>query len=172
MAKNIVIAEGTQGKTFTGVSKIRTTKQGGGSLNWVPEDEAGNYVTLKTKRIRENGTYTAAADKATGYKSVEVSVSPKVKSQSFEYNGTYQAADYDVDGFSQVRINVKGGSDVKLKSKKIIYNGTYKAEDDGADGFSSVSVLVSGTVSDIGDLRYLMKGFDLDVNHGAMNGGD
>lgn len=68
MSKNIVIQEGGVGKTLT-VDKLKTSTVGGGSCQWVPEDE----TQLGTKYISENGTYRASDDGYYGYSEVTVS---------------------------------------------------------------------------------------------------
>lgn len=68
MSKNIVIQEGGVGRQFT-ADKLKTALVGGGSCNWVPEDE----TTVGTKHITENGTYKASDDGYYGYSQVTVS---------------------------------------------------------------------------------------------------
>ena len=69
MSKNISIQEGGTAKTMT-VNKLKTTLVAGGTCLWVPEDE----VSLGTKHITENGTYTASEDGKYGYSQVTVNV--------------------------------------------------------------------------------------------------
>ncbi|MCR5718677.1 MAG: hypothetical protein K6F80_06570 [Oscillospiraceae bacterium] len=69
MAKNITILEGSTSKSFSNVNKLRVNNVGGGTSDWVPEDE----VQLTTKHISENGTYTASDDGYYGYSEVTVS---------------------------------------------------------------------------------------------------
>ena len=69
MSKNITIQEGGTVKTMT-VHKLKTTLVAGGTCLWVPEDE----VSLGTKHITENGTYTASEDGKYGYSQVTVNV--------------------------------------------------------------------------------------------------
>ena len=153
MPKNIVIAEGTQGKTFTGVEKITTKLQGGGTCRWVPEDEAGEYVRLKTKTIRENGEYEASAEDATGYSKVTVNVNTKTKAKSITSNGTYNAADENYDGYSTVTVNVSGGGGgSNIGNKKVITNGIYRAAADNLDGYGMVTVAVENTIPNIGQI--------------------
>lgn len=154
MPKNIVIAEGTTGKTFTGVEKITTKLQGGGTCRWVPEDEAGEYVRLKTKTIRENGEYEASADEATGYSKVTVNVKTDTKAKSITSNGTYNAIDDGVAGYSTVNVNVSGGGGggSDIGDKKITANGIYRAAADGLDGYGMVTVAVENTIPNIGQI--------------------
>lgn len=167
MAKNIVIAEGTQGKTFTGVEKIRTKLQGGGSQNWIPEDEAGEYAKLKALTVRENGEYIASRDNVAGYKSVKVNVKANTKSISIDHNGTYNAADEDIDGYSSVRVNVAGGG-TKLGTLTAHNNGVYNAADKGYDGYKTVNVSIKGIANDAGIMMHYMIGSALDVEAGEM----
>ena len=67
--KTIVMYEGNQPHTFS-ASKLRTPLQGGGTCDWVPEDE----VQLTTKFVSENGTYNAASDEFYGFSQVTVNV--------------------------------------------------------------------------------------------------
>ena len=69
MSKNITIQEGGTAKQMT-VNKLKTTLVAGGTCLWVPEDE----VSLGTKHITENGTYTASEDGKYGYSQVVVNV--------------------------------------------------------------------------------------------------
>lgn len=69
MSKNIVIQEGGVGRQFT-ADKLRTNLVEGGTCLWVPEDER----SVGTKRITENGTYSAAEDELYGYSVVTVNV--------------------------------------------------------------------------------------------------
>ena len=69
MSKNIAIQEGGTAKSMT-VHKLKTTLVAGGTCLWVPEDE----VSLGTKHITENGTYTALEDGKYGYSQVTVNV--------------------------------------------------------------------------------------------------
>lgn len=67
MAKSIIIQEGGIGKQLT-VDKLRTNKVGGGTCNWIPDDEA----RLTTKSISEDGTYNASDEGYYGYSQVTV----------------------------------------------------------------------------------------------------
>lgn len=64
------IQEGGTAKNLT-CAKLKTAKQGGGSMFWVPEEE----VQLGTKSINKNGTYKASSDDKYGYSQVIVNVS-------------------------------------------------------------------------------------------------
>lgn len=108
MSKNITIQEGSVARTFT-AAKLRTGLVSGGTCNWVPEDEAEDYVSLRSKDIDENGTYYAADDGTVGYSSVVVDVKPDVIRQVFTANGTYKASDDGADGYSVVTVKVSGG---------------------------------------------------------------
>lgn len=147
MAKNITIAEGSQAKNFSNVAKIRTNVIGGGTQNWVPEDEAGMYANLGVAEITKNGTYKASDENLDGFSQVAVSVQPKTKTKTITKNGTYKASKDKVDGYSEISVQVPtegGGGDPTLVTKEITENGTYNASDDSADGYSSVTVNVSG----------------------------
>lgn len=142
MGKNITIAEGAQAKNFNSVSKLRTNLIGGGTQDWVPEDEAGLYANLGIAEIDKNGTYKAVDENLDGFSEVAVQVKPKVTTLNVTQNGTYKAKKDKVDGYSEVSVEVSTGGN--LITKDISENGTYNASDDNADGYSSVSVNVSG----------------------------
>lgn len=144
MSKNITIAEGTQAKNFSNVSKIRVNNIGGGTSNWIPEEEAGLYANLGEANITKNGTYKASDEDYDGFSKVTVKVDPKVTTKTVTKNGTYKAKKDKVDGFSEVSVQVPTGGDATLISKTITENGSYNAGDDNADGYISVNVNVSG----------------------------
>lgn len=73
MSKNITIQEGGTDKSLNSIKKIKTSKQGGGSVLWIPEDD----IDLGTKTITKNGTYKAKNDGKTGYSQVTVKVTNK-----------------------------------------------------------------------------------------------
>lgn len=174
MPKNIVIAEGTQGKTFTAVEKIRTKLQGGGTCNWIPEEEAGDYTNLKNKTIRENGEYLPSADNCTGYKKVTVNVKTKTKSIRITENGTYNAADESVDGYKTVTVNVAGGGGgggTNIGDKTIKMNGIYRAAADGLDGYGTVTVSISGITPKAGKMLDYVRVSFLSFRAGNMTGG-
>lgn len=170
MAKNIVIAEGTQGKTFTGVEKIRTKLQGGGSQNWIPEDEASEYAKLKALTVRANGEYIASRDNVAGYKSVKVNVKANTKSISIDHNGVYNAADEDIDGYSSINVNVTGGG-TKLGTLTAHNNGVYNAVDKGYDGYQTVNVSIQGIAHEAGIMMHYMRGNAIIVDAGLMREG-
>jgi len=174
LPKNIVIAEGTQGKTFTAVEKIRTKLQGGGTCNWIPEEEAGDYTNLKNKTIRENGEYLPSDDNCTGYKKVTVNVKTKTKSIRITENGTYNAADESVDGYKTVTVNVSGGGGgggTNIGDKTIKMNGIYRAVADGLDGYGTVTVSISGITPKAGKMVDYAKVTFLNFRAGNMTGG-
>lgn len=108
MAKNITIAEGHQGRNFTGVKKIQTDLVGtSGRQYWIPEDEAGDYADLIEKSITENGVYNAADDGCDGYKTVKVGVTDsELGTKRITKNGTYEAVDDGYPGYSEVEVDV------------------------------------------------------------------
>ena len=59
MSKKVSILEGQTSKHFSGVDFLRTDKQGGGTIDWVPEDARKRL----TKTINQNGTYYAENEK-------------------------------------------------------------------------------------------------------------
>lgn len=109
MSKNITIAEGAQSKNFNNVAKIRTNLIGGGTQNWIPEDEAGNYANLEEIYISENGTYYADDEGVDGFSKVSVNVSggeAKLITKEITANGTYNASADAADGYSEVYVNI------------------------------------------------------------------
>ncbi len=58
LAKDITIAEGGVGRNFGSTTKLKTDLMGGGTQYWIPEDEAGDYVTKRHLNVTQNGTYT------------------------------------------------------------------------------------------------------------------
>ncbi len=74
MGEIVRINAGSKARGFEGVDKLRTQLSGGGTCLWVP-----SYgVRLGTKRVTENGTYSAADEQLYGYSSVQVNVDAEV----------------------------------------------------------------------------------------------
>ena len=57
MSKNITILEGRETRTFGNVEKLQTNLIGGGTQNWIPEDEDASYVETEDLSVDENGYY-------------------------------------------------------------------------------------------------------------------
>lgn len=144
MSKNITISEGLQAKNFSNVSKIRVNNIGGGTSDWIPEEEAGMYANLEELSVSKNGTYNASDEDVDGFSKVIVKVDPNVTTKTITKNGTYRAKKDKVDGYSEVSVQVPTGGGGELITKSISENGTYNASEDGADGYSSVTVNVGG----------------------------
>ena len=68
MAKNIIVEEGGAAKLFNRVKKLRTQLQGGGTCDWIPQNE------MSTKTVTDRGTYSASADGVWGYTQVTVDI--------------------------------------------------------------------------------------------------
>ena len=68
MAKDITISEDGVAKAFTGVGKLVTRTQGGGTCRWVPEDELGVGTFV------DNGTYHAGSFSLDGFEKVVVAI--------------------------------------------------------------------------------------------------
>ena len=109
MSKNITIKEGAVAKNFTGVKKLSTNQMGGGSVSWIPEDEAVDYVRLKKITARQNGTYTAEDESCDGFSEVKVDIPSDVKDKVITTNGEYLAAEDNCVGYRKVTVNVSGG---------------------------------------------------------------
>lgn len=90
MSKNIVIQEGGTGRQLS-VDKLKTNLVGGGTCQWVPEDE----VRLTTLHVSENGTYSASDDGYYGYSEVNVSGVGTVVGKDPDGSGDEAAASVD-----------------------------------------------------------------------------
>lgn len=108
MAKNITIREGDTAKQFT-AKKLKVNQVGGGSVNFVPEDEAIDYVDLKDHEFKENGTFNPSDFNCDAFGQVKISIPSNVKEKTFTKNGTFNAADDNVLGYSKVTIAVPAG---------------------------------------------------------------
>lgn len=108
MAKDITIQEGGVARNFTGVEKLTTNVIGGSTQNWVPEDEAENYVETGHLRVDENGHYNASDDGYIGYGEVDVNVAnaANLTDKHITSNGTYSASEDGADGYSSVDVDV------------------------------------------------------------------
>ena len=69
MSKNIIIQENGVAQSLSNVEKIKTNVQGGGTVDWVAEDD----VALSPLTITANGTYTPGAG-VYGFDTVTVDV--------------------------------------------------------------------------------------------------
>ncbi len=70
MSKDIIIQKNGVDQTLTGIEKLRTPKSGGGTCDWIPEDEAKGGVLYTNK----NGTYAASAANLRGFTKAVVRV--------------------------------------------------------------------------------------------------
>lgn len=104
MSKNITILEGGETRTFGNVEKLQTNLVGGGTQNWVPEDEAGDYVDADELSVTENGYYVP--DEGKFYNAVDVLVEeePELEEITITENGTYTPQ--NAVGFSSVSVEV------------------------------------------------------------------
>lgn len=98
MSKNITIQEGGIAKSLT-VDKLKTDLVGGGTCNWVPEDE----TQLITKSVTKNGTYEASSDGAHGYSKVIVNVAGGSVTGKGSDGNTHT---YNVDGQGNIEDEV------------------------------------------------------------------
>lgn len=133
MAKNISILEGRKSRNFSQTRKLRTNLVGGGTQDWVPEDEAGDYCNFESIEITENGTYIPQGH---GYKEAVVNVKNGADdfiAKTIVKNGTYKPADDGAAGYSSVDVKVGGiGSEYTFK---IVQNGI---------NITGMDILVSG----------------------------
>lgn len=74
MSKNIVINNNGTTETWEAVDAIRMNAVGGGTVDYMPEDE----TTTGTITITANGEYEAADDSLYGYSTAIVNVPGKV----------------------------------------------------------------------------------------------
>lgn len=108
MAKNITIREGDTAKQFT-AKKLKVNQVGGGSVNFVPEDEVLDYVDLKDHTFNQAGTFMPSQFNCDGFRQVKIDIPANVKEKTFTKNGTFNAADDNVLGYSKVTIAVPAG---------------------------------------------------------------
>lgn len=108
MAKNIVIAEGGTAKNFT-AKKLQTNLQGSGRVNWIPEDEAVDYVNLKDHIFHEAGTFKPEDFNCDGFGEVTIDIPADVKPKTITENGEFYAADDGCLGYSKVTVAVPAG---------------------------------------------------------------
>lgn len=175
MSVNVSISRLRDERNVSGVDKIITNtpsgseEESGGSVTWVPENEARSYVSTDTLEVSENGTYPEKGEEGTYYNEVKVNVEGGRETESTELidektitaNGTYYAindatnTDAKKAGYEQVNV------EIPLTAKVITENGEYYATDDtSAEGdpvqaWSSVEVKVEGDGS--GDGRKIAK---------------
>lgn len=108
MAKNITIREGDTSKQFT-AKKLKVNLVGGGTANFIPEDEVADYVDLKDHEFKENGTFNPSDFNCDGFGQVKVSIPSNVKEKTFTKNGAFNASADNVVGYSKVTIAVPAG---------------------------------------------------------------
>lgn len=93
MSKNIVIQESGVDKALSSISKINTNLDGGGSADWVPQDE----VNLGEITITTNDTTVKA--KSQGYYAFsEVKVKANGKAVGKKKNGQWKVVSVDSNG--------------------------------------------------------------------------
>ena len=91
MSKNITIKIDGVSTNLT-IDKLRTSKEGSGTVDWVPEDS----VALESLTVDSNGTYNPSQGKS-GFSDVSVSVpgtSVTGKINGVEYTVTVDANGY------------------------------------------------------------------------------
>lgn len=119
MAKNITILEGRETRTFGNVEKLQTNLVGGGTQNWIPEDEAASYVDAEDLSVDENGYYEPDAGTFFSSVDVNVEVEPELEEITITENGIYTPSG---DGFSQVSVEVDeggGGDDPSVHGNEV-----------------------------------------------------
>ena len=108
MGKNITLREGDTSKQFT-ADKIKTNLVGGGTCNWIPEDEAVDYVDLKDHTFTAAGTFLPSQFNCDGFRQVKIDIPADVKEKTITANGDYYAADDECLVYSKVTVAVPGG---------------------------------------------------------------
>jgi len=108
MGKNITLREGDTSKQFT-ADKIKTNLVGGGTCDWIPEDEAVDYVDLKDHTFNQAGTFLPSQFNCDGFRQVKIDIPADVKEKTITANGEYNAADDECLGYSKVTVAVPGG---------------------------------------------------------------
>ena len=120
MAKNITILEGRETRTLGGVQKIQTNLAGeSGTCNWIPEDEAADFVDADVLEVDENGYYEPEAGSFYNGVDVQVEVEPDLEEITITENGVYLP---DGDGFSRVSVEVDSsgsGDDPEVHGQEV-----------------------------------------------------
>ena len=88
MSKNIIIKEDGVDVSITGANKIKTPKQSGGTMLWVPEDE----TNAGTITITKSATYQASDNNLYAFSKAIVNVEQKTHVSGKGTDGNY----YDV----------------------------------------------------------------------------
>jgi len=91
MSKNIIIVNNGTTETWESIGKIRTSKHGGGSEVWLPEDE----TTTGEITITANGQYDAADDGLYAYSKAIVNIN----AVRGTINGTMYEVTVDENGY-------------------------------------------------------------------------
>lgn len=153
MSKSIIIDEAGLPKALT-VDALRTSKQGGGTEDWLPVDET-NLVELD---IGGSGTYRASNYGAYGIAVARVTpkygggaTSKAAQQPVFENLHTpaiREGGNPKYMGARLLKTNLQGGGtclwvpedEANLESKYVDHSGTYTAQADGCYGFDQVTV--------------------------------
>lgn len=163
MSKSVSISRLREARNVAAVDKIITNTpstgedDSGGSVTWVPEEDAADYIDADTLDVSENGTYTP--EDGNYYNVVKVEVEGGASSgdsaelideKTIKANGIYYAIDDAQDADSKTAAYEQVNVEVPLAAKVITANGYYDATDDTSaegdpvQGFSSVEVKVPG----------------------------
>lgn len=153
MSKRIIIDEAGLPKALT-VDALRTSKQGGGSEDWLPVDET-NLVELD---IGGSGTYRASNYGAYGIAMARVTpkygggaTSKAAQQPVFENLHTpaiREGGNPKYMGARLIKTNLQGGGtclwvpkdEANLESKYVDHSGTYPASADNCYGYSQITV--------------------------------
>ena len=149
MAKNITIREGDTSKQFT-AKKLKVNQVGGGSVNFIPEDEALDYVDVKDHTFKENGTFNPGDFNCDAFGQVKIDIPANVKEKTFTKNGTFNASADNVLGYSKVTIAVPAGGGGGPYTVRFFDDGGNIIKTDAAvpyDGTASCTLL-DGTKKD------------------------
>lgn len=117
MSKLVSIVEGQSSKQFNNVGFLRTSLQGGGYCDWIPEDER----VLKSKSVTKNGTYKAINDSAYAYDEFTVNVPKKDSVTGKKPNGNEATVSRDNEG-NLVETGVPSSIRITTNPSKMTYS--------------------------------------------------
>ena len=163
MSENISIkVDGTA--TTVGVDRLRTDKEGGGTVEWMPESELKEAAGL---RVWRNGEYAASSFDVDGFDVVEVGLTARggagaeltsVPRKLLAEGATPVIAEggkvYAMGGAQRVEVAKSVGGTLtlvpvvsaELDDLSVTQNGTYRAANSGLYAYDSVDVDISGGI--------------------------
>lgn len=109
MSVNVSMMENKVAQSFSGVKKIQTNLTDGSTQNWVPENEANEYIKTKSFSTSKNGEYYAENEGVDAFSEVKVNVADpqyRLGQKEVKQNGIYQASADGLDAYSEVKVEV------------------------------------------------------------------